>query len=70
MIKYINMNLFYKIYCKLYIIVKLNKYHLHFRFCHKIFDNNYKATIGVDFEVEKFDILGVPFHLQMCVHLN
>ncbi|KAG9431485.1 ras-related protein Rab-34-like isoform X1 [Apis mellifera carnica] len=35
------------------------------RFCHKIFDNNYKATIGVDFEVEKFDILGVPFHLQI-----
>ncbi|XP_076627522.1 ras-related protein Rab-34 [Colletes latitarsis] len=35
------------------------------RFCHKVFDNNYKATIGVDFEVERFDILGVPFHLQI-----
>ncbi|XP_066601695.1 ras-related protein Rab-34 [Prorops nasuta] len=35
------------------------------RFCHKSFDNNYKATIGVDFEVERFDILGVPFHLQI-----
>ncbi|KAH0952132.1 hypothetical protein HN011_010906 [Eciton burchellii] len=35
------------------------------RFCHKRFDNNYKATIGVDFEVERFDILGVPFHLQI-----
>ncbi|XP_029051841.1 ras-related protein Rab-34 isoform X1 [Osmia bicornis bicornis] len=35
------------------------------RFCHKIFDNNYKATIGVDFEVERFDILGIPFHLQI-----
>jgi len=34
-------------------------------FCHRLFDNNYKATIGVDFEVERFDILGVPFHLQM-----
>ncbi|CAL1688742.1 unnamed protein product [Lasius platythorax] len=35
------------------------------RFCHKLFDNNYKATIGVDFEVERFDILGLPFHLQI-----
>ncbi|XP_063983335.1 ras-related protein Rab-36 [Diachasmimorpha longicaudata] len=35
------------------------------RFCHKKFDNNYKATIGVDFEVERFDILGVPFNLQI-----
>ncbi|XP_012230616.1 ras-related protein Rab-34 [Linepithema humile] len=35
------------------------------RFCHKFFNNNYKATIGVDFEVERFDILGVPFHLQI-----
>ncbi|KAG7209118.1 hypothetical protein KM043_015264 [Ampulex compressa] len=35
------------------------------RFCHKLFDNNYKATIGVDFEVERFDVLGVPFHLQI-----
>ncbi|XP_076235683.1 ras-related protein Rab-34 [Calliopsis andreniformis] len=35
------------------------------RFCHKVFDNNYKATIGVDFEVERFDILGIPFHLQI-----
>ncbi|OAD55582.1 Ras-related protein Rab-34 [Eufriesea mexicana] len=28
------------------------------RFCHKIFDNNYKATIGVDFEVERWDTAG------------
>ncbi|XP_076179910.1 ras-related protein Rab-34 [Ptiloglossa arizonensis] len=35
------------------------------QFCHKVFDNNYKATIGVDFEVEKFDILGLPFYLQI-----
>ncbi|XP_033327477.2 ras-related protein Rab-34 [Megalopta genalis] len=35
------------------------------RFCHKTFDANYKATIGVDFEVETFDILGIPFHLQI-----
>ncbi|KAK0096248.1 hypothetical protein PV326_006008 [Microctonus aethiopoides] len=35
------------------------------RFCHKIYSNNYKPTIGVDFEVERFDILGVPFNLQI-----
>ena len=35
------------------------------RFCHQLFDQNYKATIGVDFEVERFDILQVPFNLQM-----
>ncbi|MPC59745.1 Ras-related protein Rab-34 [Portunus trituberculatus] len=35
------------------------------RFCHQVFDANYKATIGVDFEVERFDILGIPFNLQI-----
>ncbi|KZC07286.1 Ras-related protein Rab-34, partial [Dufourea novaeangliae] len=35
------------------------------RFCHKTFNTNYKATIGVDFEVERFDILSIPFHLQI-----
>ncbi|GLH11287.1 Ras-related protein Rab6 [Gryllus bimaculatus] len=35
------------------------------RFCHEIFDSNYKATIGVDFEVEQFNILKVPFNLQI-----
>jgi len=35
------------------------------RYTHDIFDLDYKATIGVDFEVEKFDILGIPFTLQM-----
>nr|CAG4648208.1 EOG090X0CJ3 [Moina brachiata]SVE93235.1 EOG090X0CJ3 [Moina brachiata] len=35
------------------------------RFCQKVFDQNYKATIGVDFEVERFDILQVPFNLQI-----
>ncbi|KAK5876474.1 hypothetical protein CesoFtcFv8_025827 [Champsocephalus esox] len=28
------------------------------------FDKNYKATIGVDFEMERFEVLGVPFSLQ------
>lgn len=35
------------------------------RFCHDVFDKDYKATIGVDFEVEKFSILSVPFNLQI-----
>lgn len=35
------------------------------RFCHEVFDRDYKATIGVDFEVERFDILQVPFNLQI-----
>ncbi|XP_019695777.1 ras-related protein Rab-34 isoform X3 [Harpegnathos saltator] len=53
--------------CKVIVIgdVAVGKTALVNRFCHKLFDNNYKATIGVDFEVERFDILGVPFHLQI-----
>lgn len=35
------------------------------RYAHHIFESDYKATIGVDFEVEKFEIMGVPFTLQM-----
>ncbi|XP_018104271.1 ras-related protein Rab-34 isoform X2 [Xenopus laevis] len=35
------------------------------RFCKDTFDKNYKATIGVDFEMERFEILGVPFSLQL-----
>ncbi|XP_053645771.2 ras-related protein Rab-34 isoform X3 [Cherax quadricarinatus] len=35
------------------------------RLCHQVFDANYKATIGVDFEVERFDILGIPYNLQI-----
>ncbi|XP_046374446.1 ras-related protein Rab-34-like [Haliotis rufescens] len=35
------------------------------RFCHDVFDRDYKATIGVDFEVEKFSILSTPFTLQI-----
>ncbi|XP_034231477.1 ras-related protein Rab-34 [Thrips palmi] len=35
------------------------------RYCHKVFDRNYKATIGVDFEVERFDIIKIPFNLQI-----
>ena len=35
------------------------------RFVNDIYSDNYKATIGVDFEVQKFDILGRPFTLQV-----
>ncbi|XP_063769121.1 ras-related protein Rab-36 isoform X1 [Pseudophryne corroboree] len=35
------------------------------RFCKNVFDRDYKATIGVDFEIERFDVLGVPFNLQI-----
>ncbi|XP_067113212.1 ras-related protein Rab-34 [Osmerus mordax] len=35
------------------------------RFCKDMFDKNYKATIGVDFEMERFEVLGVPFSLQL-----
>lgn len=35
------------------------------RYSRDIFERNYKTTIGVDFEVEKYKILGVPFHMQV-----
>ncbi|XP_062814559.1 ras-related protein Rab-36 isoform X2 [Anolis carolinensis] len=35
------------------------------RFCKNAFDRSYKATIGVDFEIERFEILGVPYSLQI-----
>lgn len=35
------------------------------RFCRDIFESSYKATIGVDYEMERFWILNVPFNLQM-----
>lgn len=35
------------------------------RFGYNVYANNYKATIGVDFDVQKFDILKTPFSLQV-----
>lgn len=35
------------------------------RFCKDVFDKNYKATIGVDFEMERFEVMGIPFSLQL-----
>lgn len=37
------------------------------RFCRQSFDHNYKATIGVDFEIEQFNVLQIPFNVQMWV---
>lgn len=37
------------------------------RFCKGFFEKNYKATIGVDFEMERFEVLGVPFSVQLWV---
>ncbi|KAM6920042.1 ras-related protein Rab-36 isoform 2-T2 [Lycodopsis pacificus] len=35
------------------------------RFCKDVFERDYKATIGVDFEIERFEVSGVPFSLQI-----
>ncbi|XP_051693038.1 ras-related protein Rab-36 isoform X3 [Oryctolagus cuniculus] len=35
------------------------------RFCKNMFDRDYKATIGVDFEIERFEVAGVPYSLQI-----
>ncbi|XP_028987530.1 ras-related protein Rab-36 [Betta splendens] len=35
------------------------------RFCKDVFERDYKATIGVDFEIERFQICGAPFSLQI-----
>ncbi len=35
------------------------------RFVKNTFNSDYKSTIGVDFEVENFTILNVPFNLQI-----
>lgn len=35
------------------------------RFGYNVFTNNYKTTIGVDFDVQKFSILNIPFNLQV-----
>lgn len=53
--------------CKMIVIgdVGVGKTSLVSRYCKESFDKDYKATIGVDFEVERFEILGCPFTLQM-----
>ncbi|XP_048467448.1 ras-related protein Rab-36 isoform X3 [Rhincodon typus] len=34
-------------------------------FCKNVFDRDYKATIGVDFEIERFEVAGIPYNLQI-----
>ncbi|CAG0897623.1 unnamed protein product [Cyprideis torosa] len=50
--------------------VAVGKTSLVTRCCRRAFDINYKATIGVDFEVEHFTVLGQPFNLQIQFHLH
>ncbi|KAG1970757.1 ras-related protein Rab-36 [Pimephales promelas] len=35
------------------------------RFCKDVFERDYKATIGVDFEIERFELSGLPYSLQI-----
>lgn len=35
------------------------------RFGHDVYSDNYQTTIGVDFDVQKFNVLGQPFVLQI-----
>lgn len=59
-----------RVYASLFLqIVPVSAYkHYSFvfvRFCKGFFEKNYKATIGVDFEMERFEVLGVPFSVQL-----
>lgn len=53
--------------CKVIILGDINvgKTSIVNRFCHQVFNLNYKGTIGVDFEIEEFTILNVAFHMHM-----
>ncbi|KPP74709.1 ras-related protein Rab-34-like, partial [Scleropages formosus] len=53
--------------CKVIVVgdVAVGKTCLIHRFCRDTFEKSYKATIGVDFEMERFEVLGVPFSLQL-----
>jgi len=35
------------------------------RYCHNVFEKDYKPTIGVEYELRKYKILEQEFHLQM-----
>jgi len=37
------------------------------RFGYNVYGNNYKATIGVDFDVQKFEIMQTAFSLQVII---
>ncbi|XP_037944786.1 ras-related protein Rab-34, partial [Teleopsis dalmanni] len=53
--------------CKIILVgdVAVGKTTIVHRFCYDKFQYNYKATIGVDFEIENFTILGQNFCLEM-----
>ncbi|KAF5269673.1 hypothetical protein FQA39_LY08596 [Lamprigera yunnana] len=40
------------------------------RFCHHLFETHYKATIGVDFEVETFTVFGLSVSLQILYSIS
>ncbi|KAK9504501.1 hypothetical protein O3M35_010818 [Rhynocoris fuscipes] len=45
--------------------VNVGKTSLVNRFCSGKFDSKYKATIGIDFEVVQFNVLDIPFSIQI-----
>ncbi|CAH0556020.1 unnamed protein product [Brassicogethes aeneus] len=53
--------------CKIIVVgdVSVGKTCIINRFSQKLFDTNYKSTIGVDFEVEKFEILNLTYNMQI-----
>ncbi|XP_028400936.1 ras-related protein Rab-36-like [Dendronephthya gigantea] len=53
--------------CKTIVIgdVAVGKTSLVNRYCKNIFETDYKATIGVDFQMEIYNMLGLPFSMQM-----
>ncbi|XP_026475327.1 ras-related protein Rab-36-like [Ctenocephalides felis] len=53
--------------CKIIVLgdVAVGKTSLVKRFSEHTFNNEYKATIGVDFQVARFNVLSIPFHLQI-----
>lgn len=53
--------------CKVVVIgdVAVGKTCLVNRFGHEIYSNKYQTTIGVDFDIQKYNILGLPYVLQI-----
>lgn len=53
--------------CKTIVIgdVAVGKTCLVNRYCRNTFETDYKATIGVDFQVENYTVLGQPFNMQL-----
>ena len=53
--------------CKTIVIgdVAVGKTSLVNRYCRDVFETDYKATIGVDFQMEIYNVLGYPFSMQM-----